>query len=65
MRYSISNLRYISAQQFQAQKQSPLYKPLFRVREKANSNAEADLIYQYNKLIVPVEVKAGSVRTSE
>lgn len=53
-------IQHLAAQQFQAQTISPLYKPLFWVREKANSNAEVDLIYQYKEYIIPVEVKSGA-----
>ena len=32
----------------------------FWVREKTNSNAEVDLVFQYQNLIIPIEVKSGS-----
>ena len=56
-------IQHLAAQQFQAQTTTTLYKPLFWVREKANSNAEVDLIYQYKKYIIPVEVKSGAQGT--
>lgn len=34
--------------------------PNFWVREKAQSNAEVDLLYVYNKLVIPIEIKSGS-----
>lgn len=34
--------------------------PSFWVREKATSNAEVDLVYSYQGLIIPIEVKSGS-----
>jgi len=34
--------------------------PNFWVREKAQSNAEVDLLYPYNKLVIPIEIKSGS-----
>ncbi len=52
-------IQHLIAQQFQAQTASPLYKPLFWVREKVNSNAEVDLIYQCRKYVLPVEIKSG------
>jgi predicted AAA+ superfamily ATPase len=52
-------IQHLAAQQIQAQIRSPLFRPLFWVREKSNSNAEVDLIYQFNKFLLPVEVKAG------
>jgi predicted AAA+ superfamily ATPase len=36
------------------------YTPNFWVREKAQSNAEVDLLYAYNKLVIPIEIKSGS-----
>jgi len=53
-------IQHLSAQQLQAQFISPLYKPLFWVREKANSNAEVDLIFQHGKYLIPIEIKSGS-----
>jgi predicted AAA+ superfamily ATPase len=34
--------------------------PNFWVREKAQSSAEVDLMYTYNKLAIPIEIKSGS-----
>lgn len=53
-------IQHLVTQQLQAQNHSPLYKPVFWVREKANSNAEVDLLYQYKKFLVPIEIKSGS-----
>ncbi len=53
-------IQHLSIQQIQAQDKSVLYRPVFWVREKANSNAEVDVLYQYNKYLIPVEIKAGS-----
>jgi predicted AAA+ superfamily ATPase len=40
---------------------APAYKkPLFWVREKAQSNAEVDFLVQRNGVIIPVEVKSGA-----
>jgi hypothetical protein len=36
------------------------YTPNFWVREKAQPNAEVDLLYPYNKLVIPIEIKSGS-----
>lgn len=52
-------IRHLTTQQVQAQNISPLYKPLFWVREKANSNAEVDLLFRYDKYLIPVEIKSG------
>jgi len=37
--------------------------PNFWVREKKQSNAEVDLLYVYNKLVIPIEIKSGSTGT--
>lgn len=53
-------LQHLTAQQLQAQSQSTLFKPVFWVREKANSNAEVDLLQLHGKYLIPVEIKSGS-----
>ena len=35
------------------------YEPHFWVREEKDSTAEVDLLYQYGKYIIPIEVKSG------
>jgi len=52
-------IQHIVYQQLQAQSNSVDYKLHFWVREKSNSNAEVDLVYQYNQLLIPIEVKSG------
>ncbi|PUZ30143.1 hypothetical protein GA0116948_101152 [Chitinophaga costaii] len=37
--------------------------PYFWVREKAQSNAEVDLLYAYKQWIIPIEIKSGSTGT--
>lgn len=39
------------------------HKPNFWVREKAQSNAEVDLLYAYKKLVIPIEIKSGRTGT--
>lgn len=34
--------------------------PNFWVRERAQSNAEVDLLYTYGKLVIPIKIKSGS-----
>jgi len=46
-------------QQVESQIKNLNQKLHFWVREKANSNAEVDLIYQYEKYLIPVEIKSG------
>jgi len=52
-------IQHLVAQQLQAQMSSLLYKPLFWVREEANSTSEVDLVYQYNQYVIPIEIKSG------
>lgn len=37
------------------------YQPNFWVREKHQSSSEVDLVYAYQGLVIPIEVKSGSV----
>jgi hypothetical protein len=53
-------LQHLVTQQIQSLFDSPLYKPSFWVREKANSNAEVDFVFHHNKYIIPIEIKSGS-----
>ena len=39
------------------------YKPNFWVREEKDSQAEVDIVYQYGKYIIPIEVKSGKKGT--
>lgn len=52
-------IQHLTTQELMAQYKSPLYKPLFWVREKANSNAEVDLVLQTGRYLIPIEVKSG------
>ncbi|WP_436491660.1 ATP-binding protein [Chitinophaga sp. ARDCPP14] len=36
------------------------HKPNFWVREKTQSNAEVDLLFTYQDLVIPIEIKSGS-----
>ena len=52
-------IEHLVVQQLEAQHKSPNYKPIFWVREKANSSSEIDIVYHYQKYIIPIEVKSG------
>jgi len=52
-------IQHLTTQEVMAQYKSPLYKPLFWVRENANSNAEVDLVLPMGKYLIPIEVKSG------
>ncbi len=56
-------IKHLVTQQLQAQNRSPLYKPVFWVREKANSNAEVDLLFKYKTFLIPIEIKSGGQGT--
>ncbi|MBK6966063.1 MAG: ATP-binding protein [Bacteroidales bacterium] len=52
-------IQHLITQELQARFDAPSYKPNFWVREKVNSNAEVDLVYQHHKYLIPIEIKAG------
>ena len=52
-------IQHLISQEFISTQDDSGYKPHFWVREEKNSNAEVDLIYQYGRYIIPVEVKSG------
>lgn len=52
-------IQHLVIQELQAQHDSTFYRPHFWVREKAKSNAEVDLLYQYKKYLIPIEIKSG------
>ena len=39
--------------------------PNFWVRKKAQSNAEVDLLYAYNKMVIPIEIKSNAILTKK
>lgn len=53
-------IQHLVIQEHIAQHNSPLFKPLFWVRENANSNAEVDMLISSKGHVFPVEVKAGA-----
>ena len=52
-------IQHLIAQEFISIQDDSGYRPHFWIREEKNSNAEVDLIYQYGRNIIPVEVKSG------
>lgn len=56
-------VQHLLTQELMAQHHLPSYKPHFWVREKINSQAEVDLLYQYQQFIIPIEVKSGATGT--
>jgi predicted AAA+ superfamily ATPase len=53
-------IQHMVFQQLQSQNSTLSDDLHFWVREKTNSNAEVDLVYQHKNLIIPIEVKSGS-----
>ena len=52
-------MQHLIAQEFISIQDDSGYKPHFWVREEKNSNAEVDLLYQYGRYVIPVEIKSG------
>lgn len=47
-------------QELIANTENTFFKPQFWVRENSNSNAEVDLTYKWNQILIPIEVKSGA-----
>lgn len=56
-------VQHLLTQELMAQHHLPSYKPHFWVREKINSQAEVDLLYQHQQFLIPIEVKSGATGT--
>lgn len=52
-------MQHLVSQELISVHQDMLYKPKFWVREKKESSAEVDLIYQSGKYLIPIEIKSG------
>jgi predicted AAA+ superfamily ATPase len=52
---------HITGQELLAMSNSIMNKLQFWVREKKQSSAEIDYLYQYNGKLIPIEVKSGSI----
>jgi predicted AAA+ superfamily ATPase len=50
---------HLVIQQVQARQTRPDYRPVFWTRESPQANAEVDLLYPCQGLVLPIEVKAG------
>jgi len=53
-------VQHLVYQQIQAQSNSVNSDIHFWVREKVNSNAEVDLVYQHGSIVLPIEIKSGA-----
>ncbi len=55
--YIVNHMAY---QELIASTSSIRYTPRFWVRENANSNAEVDIVYEYQNMLIPIEIKSGA-----
>jgi len=53
-------MEQVVIQEIQSMETSTLYQNRFWVRDKADADAEIDLVYQYKSLLIPIEIKSGS-----
>jgi len=53
-------VNHIAVQELIASKSEINYAPRFWVRENANSNAEVDIVYAFQSMLIPIEVKSGA-----
>ncbi|RPH30540.1 MAG: DUF4143 domain-containing protein [Bacteroidales bacterium] len=52
-------IQQLVTQQLVSIEETSRYSPHFWVREEKDSNSEVDLIYQYGKYLIPIEIKSG------
>ncbi len=52
-------IQHLIAQELISTQDDSTFRPHFWVREEKNSNAEVDLVYQFERFIIPIEVKSG------
>jgi len=53
-------MEQVVVQEITSTRRSPLYQNKFWVRDKSDSDAEVDLVYPYETLLIPIEIKSGS-----
>lgn len=53
-------VNHVVTQEIIAQQTRLDYKPVFWVRENANSNAEVDICIKWKNLVIPIEIKSGA-----
>jgi hypothetical protein len=57
--YSGAIIPHLVAQELMSLNAVETVKPIFGVRAKKQSSAEVDLVVQFNKMVIPVEIKSG------
>lgn len=55
-----SMMEQMIVQEISSIQPSPLFKNKFWVRDKNDADAEIDLLYQHEHLLIPIEIKSGS-----
>jgi predicted AAA+ superfamily ATPase len=53
-------VNHVAYQELIASTSAIRYTPRFWVRENANSNAEVDIVYGYENMLFPIEIKSGA-----
>lgn len=61
--YKGAGIPHLVTQELLSLQSISAHPPNFWVREKAQSNAEVDLLYAYKQLVIPIEIKSGSSGT--
>jgi predicted AAA+ superfamily ATPase len=57
--YKGAVIPHLVAQELMSLNTTKSVKPIFWVREKNQSSAEVDLVVQFNKMVIPIEIKSG------
>ena len=57
--YKGAVIPHLVAQELMSLNTTKSIKPIFWVREKNQSSAEVDLVVQFNKMVIPIEIKSG------
>jgi predicted AAA+ superfamily ATPase len=57
--YKGAIIPHLVAQELMSLNTRKSVKPIFWVREKNQSSAEVDLVVQFNKMVIPIEIKSG------
>lgn len=61
--YKGAIIPHIITQELISQNEISEKKPMFWVREKKQSSAEVDIVFNYKSLLIPVEIKSGATGT--
>jgi len=56
-------IHHLASQELMSVHKDIFFKPHFWVKENKDSNAEVDIVFQYGRFIIPIEVKSGKAGT--